>query len=339
MKIVFVHLDTQIPRFLQENIKFCARSFPFLEIVLITNVKYRGQIEKNMRIFNYEKDNEWSTMEKSLSHPKEFRGNFWLTSYGRFLAISQFLKIYDSEIIHVESDVIISKDFPFQIFSKIKKEIAYPLVSEIRGIASIIDFRNYSSCRKLVEHSIKDAIVNPQITDMLTLRSFFNLNKKIVQVIPNFPVSKSSQVEIFKTDFSYHLDKTENFKGIFDGNDIGVYIFGTNPFNKKSISFLRTDIPGNYFKASDFKYTYNNLREFVDVASDQGKFSVYALHITSKQAKFFKKFRRGQKLNIRLWIVNMGFSRYIVFGVLISISLKKILKLLKQLEILIRRFV
>ena len=72
---------------------------------------------EGLEIHRYAPSEEWQRLDHNLSHPKNFRENFWLTSLARFLALEDYLAQSNEEIIHLESDVILAKDFPFSKFS------------------------------------------------------------------------------------------------------------------------------------------------------------------------------------------------------------------------------
>ena len=136
MNIVFVHLNTKVPRYLINNIKSTIEMFPEHQVHLIHNEVVSLPKIKLLKSYLYTKDAKWRNLEAILNHPKSFRGNFWFTSLARFLAISQFAKEFPGEIVHLESDVVISRDFPFEKFTNQRKGIAFPITSSKRGIAS-----------------------------------------------------------------------------------------------------------------------------------------------------------------------------------------------------------
>jgi hypothetical protein len=156
------------------NIARCKTLFPNIPIVLIANRDCNLPRNIEVEVSIYDTGSEWLQLDNNLSHPKDFRENFWLTSLARFLAIEDYLANYPGEILHLESDVILSKDFPFNKFSNLDKPIAFPILSSSQGIASTLYIRNHETAGLLVSLTLEMASKDSKTTDMLVLRSFYN---------------------------------------------------------------------------------------------------------------------------------------------------------------------
>jgi hypothetical protein len=96
------------------NLRRTRRLFPARKIILISNQKQL--LPKGVSIFLYNPGATWNQIEVSLAHPKDYRNNFWMTSMARFLALVEYQEVVGKEMIHIESDVILSRDFPFEKF-------------------------------------------------------------------------------------------------------------------------------------------------------------------------------------------------------------------------------
>ena len=99
MPIVFVHLNGKIPRYLQINLKSTIQRFPKNQVVLIINENSTKTRIKGLSVYKYEEDSNWKILHNHLSHPKNFRNNFWMTSIARFFALEQLMLNYKNEII------------------------------------------------------------------------------------------------------------------------------------------------------------------------------------------------------------------------------------------------
>ena len=328
MPIVFVHLNGKIPKYLKLNIISTIRRFPNNQVVLIINRNLNDYRIDGLSVYKYEEDAKWKILEKLLSHPKDFRDNFWLISLARFFALEQLMLDYRNEFMHVESDVLLSKDFPFNNFSKLKETIAYPVVSRERGVASTLYIKNLEIILSLTNFTIEIAKTDSQTSDMIILRKFYNQFKNQVAVLPFGPAHKECYSEYIETDLlSSIVNGAEYFNGIFDGNDIGVYFFGTNPVNLRGRTILRKPIELNYANMRMWQPTYNTDRNFMDIKIDDKSepIPVYSIHATVKSNSLFSLNRQDRILRLRIK-QSMSKSRTILLPNTFLIQLKNAIK-------------
>jgi len=303
MPIVFVHLNGKIPKYLKLNILSSIKRFPNNQVVLIVNEKFNNYKINGLTVYEYEEDANWDILETLLSHPKDFRDNFWLISLARFFALEQFMLAYNNEFMHVESDVLLSNDFPFNSFSKLKEKIAYPVVSKERGVASTLYIKNLEIIRCLTNFTLKEAKLDSQTSDMIILRKFYDQFKSQVAVLPFGPAFKEYYRESIELDlFSRIETSAEHFKGIFDGNDIGVYFLGTNPVNLRGVTMLRKPIEYNFAKIENWTPIFNTDRSFMDfkIQETSKVIPVYSIHATVKSNSLFSKNRQSRILKQRI---------------------------------------
>lgn len=331
MPIVFVHLNDSIPEYLKTNIKRNIKFFPKNQIVLIMNQAAEKLEIKGLSVYIYEEDSRWSALESLLSHPKDFRKNFWLTSLARFLALEQFLDKYKKEILHVESDVLLAKDFPFSKLSMMVEPIAFPVVSLERGVASTVYIRNADICKKLNDFAILQANMDSQLSDMLLLRQFYNLFPKEVCILPSGPKNSINYKENIEIDLLNRFVKgIDYFNGVFDGNDLGVFIFGTNPINLRGKSILRSEINLNYAHIRKWQTNYSEKRRFIDmIASDQTVLPVYSIHATVKTKSIFSINEKNRIMKKRIKQASQPMKNVLHFKVLIKQLRISILKRLR----------
>ena len=300
--IVFVHLNSKVPRYLILNIKSVIRRFPSHKIYLITNSK-KFQINlKGLESFTYKHDNFWFEAEEFLSHPREFRSNFWLISLARFFAIAQFMKQIPGPVLHIESDVVISDDFPIAKFEGLTEYIAYPIVSQLRGIASTIYFSSPELAHKLALFCVNQARENGSTSDMLILRRFYDRFPEDVYLLPIGPSSQFAYHDTADIHFLNGIKKgLKYFNGIFDGSDIGVYYFGTDPRNRRGWSTLRSPIDFNYSRMETWKCNFNESRNFVEICHESSLIPVFSIHATCKKPGLFKYGKSTQILKTRTY--------------------------------------
>ena len=180
MKIVFAHFNSKLPKHLILNLKRTISLFPSHEVHLITDQDLTKVKINNLSVSKYHPSDNWNNLEKRIQHPKFFRNNFWFTSLARFIAIAEFVKIHDEEIIHIESDVIISDDFPFKMFSKLNVDFSFAIVNSEQAIASCLFIGNSRAADELIRITLESAIENNLTTDMYILKKLGLPIKKLI---------------------------------------------------------------------------------------------------------------------------------------------------------------
>lgn len=290
MSIVFAHFHSSPPKHLLLNIERTIKLFPEQRVFLLTDKNSPRIRINNLNIFEVSPNREWIRLENQLAHDKNFRNNFWFTSIARFLAISEFARNHSDEIFHLESDVIIANDFPFKLFTQTKSLFLFPLVSDTLAIASCLYVKNFEAAKYLANFAILEALNDPNTTDMHILRKLTRVNGKKFEMLPTAPSQQSSMPSVDE-DFLKENDKMMSyFGGVFDGFDLGRYLFGMDPRNKRGFSTLREFDSSVYLNTRELKFSVKNNREFpyvLDVERNQ-EVPVFALHIHCKNVNLFK---------------------------------------------------
>lgn len=288
MNIVFVHIGPKVPAHLARNLVRTIKLFRGHPVILITLPGTRcPNIDGLVRIDYSPNDYFWKVSE-NLSHPKDFRGNFWANTLTRFLALHDYMSAVQEEFIHVESDVILAEDFPFERFNKLRKPIAFPVVNQHQGIASVLYLRDQNASKELMKVIISEVEGNPFTTDMLILRSLYDGHQDSVQALPTGP-DTSDSFNGTKNDETVHNTR-KSLKlvgGIIDGLDIGYYLFGEDPRNHRGKRFLRTVLPDYYLNPKYLKFSYSHSRKFINISTTSGEIPIYSLHIHSKDLRLF----------------------------------------------------
>jgi len=112
--IVFIHLGSKIPKYLLRNLERTQNLFPDYKIVLITN-KPNFSLE-SIFTYTFEENSRteilFSKIEKNLN--MDFRKGYWKFTLQRIFALASYQNSYrDESVLHVESDVILLPNFPF----------------------------------------------------------------------------------------------------------------------------------------------------------------------------------------------------------------------------------
>lgn len=298
MEIVFVHLNTPLPKYLMHNMKHCAAIFPDVSVVLLHNAPVSVAEIPKVKTVLVEPDIRWEELNDLYSHPKEFRGNFWFTSSARLFALQFYMETTNREFVHLESDVIVSRDFPFHIFKQIKRPLAFPIISNERGVGSVIYVRDQQAAEILTSTLVSEAKLNSQVTEMICLRKVFDLNRNSVQLLPIGPIHAAAYRNIDEEILIELLNAHEKFGGVFDGVEIGQFFGGTDPRNRRGAMLLRNDLVNGYAKIKDWKLNFDFKRNFANVKfkNQQTESKVYALHMPCKDTRFFKSRTQSHRI-------------------------------------------
>lgn len=337
LKIVFAHFGKRVPKHLTLNIKRCKKLFPNIPIVLIANRECKLPDIKGIEIFFYTPGSEWHQLDQNLSHPKEFRENFWLTSLARFLALENYLAKNPGEILHVESDVILAPDFPFDKFSTMAKSMAFPVLSSSQGIASTLYIRDHATAKKLVTLTLDMSTKDSQITDMLILRKFYDLYSESMQTMPIGPSQRSAYQENAEEQLLLEMKSALSaFGGCFDGLDIGYFIYGVDPRNDKGRKHLRSALPNNYLLVPKISIAFSEERNFLNVESEELDKSIplYSLHIHSKNAKLFRTANNSRVLRQGVSAYRLPVTYKFIPQIFVKTASMAIARRFKNLQIL-----
>ena len=324
--IVFVHLNKKIPLYFRLNLLATRKNFPESKIILIHNQDRNQFLRKDIVQFRYTKSVLARDIERGLNHPKDFRENFWFASIARFDAIHSFMNENPGSVIHVESDVILSRDFPVFEFADPEFSIAYPVVADNRGVASTVYLKDADTSLDLTEFSLRAVNLNPMTTDMEILAQFTVEPKNQFYFLPFGPGDKLNY-----KDHNHLVNQSKRvpIEGVVDGNDIGVYLFGTDPRNTRGFSSLGTSIPGNYANIKAWHFAYNKERKFISLIDSGIEIPVYSIHATCKNKLLFFSFTRSVMIRIFIWSRRGNINKLFYPGAFLNLGLQKILKIFK----------
>ena len=318
IQVAFIHTRTYPPLHLILNYHRTASILKQNEVWMLHDTEF-GIWKIFPKQVAFQRTEEEMELEAEYEYPKSFRNNFWFSSLVRFSLLARFMCSYDRPTIHVESDVVLAEDFPTTEFLNIATPFAYPIVSDERGIASTILIRDKDYAQFLWQYSRSVVRQNPLASDMEIL---FDLWKKHPEMVTRLPIAPR---QLYREP----PDQQENlpFDGHFDGHDFGVYVGGTNPWNKRGMSDIRYRIEGSQLSFDDKAIFYDRKRRFISIRhlNRVGADSLYSLHITNKNPLFFT--RRFLPHFLRIWLViYVRIKRTfhpIVFALMILRSLKR----------------
>ena len=302
MEIVFVHFGPRLPKYLLLNLKRTCDLLPSSQITLIVDQVHQLELgRENFRIHLVRLNEEYSTLNLGLSHPKDFRNNFWFSSLARLVALADYVIANQSSVLHIESDVIISGDFPVDKFALLDRQFAYTLIGPQSAVASVMWIANQDAAVFLKNFIRASVAEDPNTTDMKILGKLQAQNPHLVRSLASFPVGATSAYSGLNSKITEDFLHSEQlFAGFFDAADIGQYLLGDDPRNHRGFKVLRRQLPSSYLKPRNLNYSYSSIREFLDIPMGENT-SLYSLHIHSKNQKVFgvkssrKCLQRGER--------------------------------------------
>jgi hypothetical protein len=268
--LVFIHFGHP-PSHLSANIVDVCTRFPHLKVVLISDFSLPGMdslqnySEKYFNVADY-----MNFFGSRSTLPVGFRGGFWLLSLIRLIVLADFVESEDSKVLHIESDVVLSSDFPFDYFYTLGQQVAFVRVSNTEAIASILYIPSSESALKLKSNIYTEFESDPALTDMSFLSGYSH----------KFPE------EVFELPAS--VDDTHTTDFIFDGSDYGQYLFGTDPRNSRGVKLLNFENPNTRISTGRLSYNFNRSREFIDISDGSVSKRLVNLHIHSKNMRLFQ---------------------------------------------------
>jgi len=289
MRIVFAHFGSRIPKFLILNMIRVGLMYEKYPVTLLTDQKPFKFQQPNISITKVQRDNSWVLIEHQLTHPRKFRNNFWFTSLIRFIEIAKFGLDCNEKMLHIESDVVTSSDLPLDKLELINEPLAFPLFNDEMGIASLLLVNKKQGSQLLLDECLAAVKNDSKTTDMLVLGQLARNYPNKVLILPSFIDTRNmlrSQDVDYKNKITLNIPK---FGGVFDGLDIGQFIFGEDARNNRGLRILRRMNPYSNLNVLSCEYKFKSNRDFPYlIGHNQFSFPLYSIHIHSKNKRAFK---------------------------------------------------
>jgi hypothetical protein len=249
--------------------------FPHYELTLITDIKVSPSLGSILNVKQIKRNTTWKAIESRLNHPREFRNNFWFTSLIRLVEVATFSIEKNQPILHVESDVLVARDFPFNEFNMTGKLIALPRFNQELAISSTLFLKNARAGEMLMAACMSAVEKNASTTDMHILG----------QLIVSHP-NEIHQLDNGLGHFQYN--SSEPLHGVFDGLEIGQYLLGEDARNNRGIRYVRRKNPYGVLDVSKMCFEFDTGRDFLNLKNELGRIiPIYSLHIHSKRRVMF----------------------------------------------------
>lgn len=274
-KIVFVFLGSKIPRYAELNLKLIRKTFPDIQIFLISDDPGNKDIVQGVSFHKVPKMHDlWPSIYQNMSHNLSFRNGFWFSSIARFMAIREFMETgNEGPVIHLELDVLLFPDFPMDLFVAIKEDLAFTLASPSEGSAAVLYIKDLSSIKSLVSISEDLCCHSPDSTDMTILRTIFEKKLMSTLILPSVPGEASDDE-----------GRWNNF--VFDPSSWGMYLLGQDPRNHRGRLIFNRSESHHFIQPSEFTFNFHcgklSARKGLHTAQ------LVNLHIHSKDLRVFR---------------------------------------------------
>jgi hypothetical protein len=313
LKTVFVHLGPANATHLWANIRRFNKLFPNQPTaVILSNTKHIKKVDESKNeIYIYSTTEEDELILNNLAHNMNFRQGFWKYSIERFYALRKFHELNPgSPILHLESDVLVMPNFPFESFQHIR-HLAWERFNETHDVSAIMYLNAPEDTKWLTEKITLALSESEYLTDMTALST---LSKDFSDKITLLPGTALSQ--------EFNL-----FGGIFDAAPIGMWLSGRDPRNHRGFVKRFLPLPEAEVNASSLKYRLHSDGTVSGMSSQGQLFNIYDLHIHSKRLTLFGPYwklflrldiRTSAKRRLATW-----FSPWIFFLLLRNYLIKK----------------
>ena len=275
-KVVFIHLGSTVPKYLKKNICRTRRLFPNLEILVAGQSSVLEAIAQKVEAKYVPVSNIFGSSELAPAGlardglDMKFWNGYWQKTFDRLLVIAEVHeKTTDGALVHIESDVIITKDFPFDSLANSSK-LMWGAFDDAADIASIVFSPSMKESRWLANALRDVAEIDNTATDMTALATIRKQNPDKIRLLAATP----------------ELAISTNQPGVvFDGLHIGEWVFGWDP--KAHWGFRRRRIKINSHSESVADGNLEVRGQSLLFTSNGQVATVSNLHVHSKELRFF----------------------------------------------------
>jgi hypothetical protein len=288
--VVFVHLGVAKVPHLWLNIERFVELFPEIEIHLVLDQTSHLKHTKKLKcdVFIYNSKQSENTIVGLLSHNDSFRDGFWTYSMERIAALDSWHdQNKDKKLLHIESDILLLPNFPFEFFTKINN-MAWTNVGPGKDCAAVLYSSSYLNTRSLASSILESVRIDNELTDMSALY--------------NFRIENSDEIELLANG----LESSDNLSldGVFDSAAIGMWLLGQDPRNH--YGWLKKHLPHKESSIDPSLYSYVfDTRDCLRISRDGRSEFLYNLHVHSKDLRLFgKKWRESLRKDVELGKTN-----------------------------------
>jgi len=294
-KLVFIHLGSLPNPLLIKNMKMCLNNFEAEIILIHSNDTTLKGIPKEVKTYIYNSSQIFLDLSIERKVDTKFRKGYWNLTLERLFALLEYQILHqESNLLHVESDVLLFPSFPIaRMFTR--EKIMWCDYGNQHDVAALLYIPTLDLARYLLNRFQKELAAQPNLTDMQLMYKVRN---------------SSSKIELFNSKFTHCVSlpiaTQEALCDLFDGLAFGMWISGHDPRNNYGSYRLGDNSPfessATVVDPTSFTYELNGVGNLILTTLCCGKSAVlHNLHIHSKDKRFFVKdpsFRVGKNLKL-----------------------------------------
>ena len=284
MRIILIHLGKTIPDYVLINLKHSVHVFGEKLVFISDNQNVLDEANR-LGISTCIHASEFSLSE--LETIIESTDELIRSSIQRFGILKAVIQKLECKVVYIESDVLVFEDFPIGDFEKIENDLAYSLVSNGAGIASVLFVKDLDACTKMMDFFASELSKNGFLTDMELLWRYKVHYPKRVFVLPTTLEELSRKSEELEIDFLGEMKLNPGvFSGVFDSATWGQYLTGEHEVN--SLGFRPLFHQQKHHFVRPWRHAIKiDLKGFINVSLHGESVPLYCLHIHSKDLAFF----------------------------------------------------
>lgn len=329
MNIVYVQIGKAKYNFVSRAIKRSISLFPDMKHYLITdNTFYRRKVSKYAETHLPSGEIFFDDL-KNRNIDTSFRNNYWNLTLSRILAVIEFQISNElNEVLHVESDVILLPNFPFNEFVK-ENKISWCVYGDGLDVASILYIPNSVDAIWLRDAIEKELREEANSTDMMILNRIKNKYPEIVNSLPGSLTSHAPDCISKPKNKNREVNSPSisGINGVFDGITLGMWLTGQDPKNNLGRYKIRDNSPyikgATFINPSSYKYFMaNNSQLFLKCKFCDSTNSVWNLHVHSKNRRLLSldwaeelqklcsttEYKNKFSINALFWMINNAYQ-------------------------------
>ena len=294
---VFVHLGKSPAAHLWRNLQRHADLFPEIETyVILDQLSHVKSIPDGINLYMFKRESQFLNEAIFSAHDQKFRRGFWRFSLERLFALSEFHKNHPQrKILHIESDVLLLPNFPWDLLSNSELPL-WNNYNQERDVSALLYFPDYAKHLKFIEHVQAELVKNPKHTDMTVLAALRMNDDVDYSLLPSLNpgiMDLLNALSPLNSDFIRHVSRSDVFEnGVFDGAAIGMWLTGHDPRNNYGKALLHDASPlvsgDSLIDPRAVAYELDEEGNLFLVSRATGnRVSLWNLHVHSKSLELF----------------------------------------------------
>jgi hypothetical protein len=293
--VTLVHLGLQPDAHYWLNLNKISLDFPTIQVAALVSkgVERDPNLSSAISVYEYTAEPDVEKIFELHGYDHKFREGFWRFTLERLFALAQLHEMIPGKmILHIESDVMLLPNFPFDKIKKLNNT-TWCRFNDFKDVSSILVLPDLESSRSLRKNLLGELLENNKHTDMTILNTIARKNSDI-QIFP----SLSGRFPNLQNDLNSRCDTTEfnicskeELNGIVDPAAIGMWLTGLDPRNFYGITKIHDrgiiDTGDSYVDPSRYAYRLDSENQLF-ISSENHSLQIFCLHIHSKNLKLFK---------------------------------------------------